>query len=391
VSTVFWAAAALVAWTYGGFPLWLVARAWLVPRPLLPRADRAPRSATVLIAAHNEEAAIAGKITNVLGLQWIGDPLQLVVASDGSTDATVERARQAGGGSPRVEVLDLPRVGKAGALNAAAARATGAILVFTDANSELAVDAVEQLLAPFADPEVGGVAGDQRYRGSQERHREGERDYWDLDRQLKMAESAAGNVISATGALYAIRRELFLHVPDGVTDDFVTSTAVIEQGRRLVFAPGAVAWEPPAATAGLEFERKVRVMTRGLRGVVVRRRLLDPRRSGAYALQLLTHKLLRRLMVVPLAALLVSSVTLTRRSRIYRAAALAQGATYGLGIAGLLAGDRPLARHRLVRLPAFFCLVNAAAARALWNVITGRRIDRWDPRRAPTPRSEGES
>lgn len=376
----FWASVALLGWTYAGFPLWLLARARVAPRPLRPEPGSFPATATVLIAAHDEEASIATKVANVLSLRWPGTPPQLVIASDGSTDATVERALAAAGGSQRVRVLDLPRCGKAAALNAAAAEATGEVLVFTDANSELAADALEHLGAPFADPDVGGVAGDQRYR-SDGGHGGGERDYWDLDRMLKVAESTAGNVISATGALYAIRRELFVGVPDGVTDDFVTSTAVIEQGRRLVFAGDAVAWEPPAASAGLEFERKVRVMTRGLRAVGARRRLLDPRRSGAYAVQLLTHKVLRRLMVIPLATLLVSSIGARKRHPLYGALGLAQAVLYAVGAFGLLAGDRPVARHRLVRLPAFFCLVNAAAARALWNIATGRRIDRWQPRR----------
>src|SRR5699024_400548 len=135
----------------------------------------------------------------------------------------------------------------------------------------------------------------------------GERSYWDLDRALKRAESAGGSVISATGALYAVRRPLVDPVPPGVTDDFTTSTGVIERGARLVFAPDAVVWEPVAASARDEMARKVRVMTRGLQAVAHRRRLLDPREHGFYAYQLLHHKLLRRLMGLPLLVLAVSA------------------------------------------------------------------------------------
>src|SRR5919107_1350345 len=135
---------------------------------------------------------------------------------------------------------------------------------------------------------------------------------------LKTAESLGGNVISATGAIYAVRRELFAPVPSGVTDDFATSTAVIAQGRRLVFAPAATAFEPVGRSGGLEFERKVRVMTRGLNAVVARRELLDPRRHGFYALQLLSHKVLRRVMALPLAVLAVSAGVLARRSAPFR-------------------------------------------------------------------------
>src|SRR5690606_12620551 len=139
-------------------------------------------------------------------------------------------------GHPRVQVLDLPRIGKAAALNAAVAEASGEVLVFTDANSMLEPLALRRLVAPFADASVGGVAGNQAYSGSG--HGAGERAHWDLDRLLKEAESTAGSVVSATGALYAVRRELFQPVVEGVTDDFYVSTGVVEAGRRLVFASG---------------------------------------------------------------------------------------------------------------------------------------------------------
>jgi hypothetical protein len=233
---------------------------------------------------------------------------------------------------------------------------------------------------------VGGVAGDQRYLpdGDDGGVAKGERGYWDIDRMIKEAESAAGNVISATGAIYAIRRSLFTQVPDGVTDDFATSTAVIAAGRRLVFAPRALAFEPVGSTAEVEFGRKVRVMTRGLNGVVLRRELLNPRRHGFYALQLFSHKVLRRLMAVPLIVLALASLRLSTRSPFYALAAAGQWAIYGLGGAGLALsrrGDGRLGRHRLFALPAFFVMVNYASLKAASNVLRGRHVDRWQPAR----------
>ena len=138
---------------------------------------------------------------------------------------------------------------------------------------------------PFADPSVGGVAGNQRYRpgSASDATTAGEQVYWDFDRLLKEAESRAGSTISATGAIYAIRRSLFRGVPVGVTDDFAVSTSVIEQGYRLVFAADALAWEPVASSGSMEWDRKVRIMTRGLRGVFERRALLNPTRYGFYS------------------------------------------------------------------------------------------------------------
>jgi cellulose synthase/poly-beta-1,6-N-acetylglucosamine synthase-like glycosyltransferase len=301
---------------------------------------------TIVLAAHNEAANIGAKLENVLSLDYPTEQLEVIVASDGCDDGTdeiVERFED-----PRVRLLSLPRCGKAAALNEAVDVASGEILVFSDANSMYAPDALR---------------------------------YWNLDRVLKDAESRAGDVISATGAIYAVRRFLFHEIPPGVTDDFYTSTGVIAQGYRLVFAPDAVAFEPVARTAELEFGRKVRIMSRGLRGVILRRELLNPRRQGFYAIELLTHKVLRRTMALPLGVLAVTSPLLWRSGRLYRAATLAQAALYGLGGAGMILAGKPLGRRKAFMLPAFFCFVNIAALRATWNVVRGRRIDRWEPQR----------
>ncbi len=385
IRLLFWLAGALVAFTYAAFPALVGLRARLAPRPHRP-ADITP-TVSVVIAAHDEAEHIGARVDNLLGQDYPADRLQIVVASDGSTDGTVGAARR---DDPRVVVLDLPRVGKAEALNAAVAASTGEILVFSDANTSYAPDAVRAIVRSFADPEVGGVAGDQRYlpRGANPAGADeadasgvGERSYWDIDRLVKTWESLGGNVISATGAIYALRRELFVSVPEGVTDDFVTSTRVIAHGRRLVFEPAARAYEPVAPSSRQEYRRKVRIMTRGLRGVVVARSLLDPRRHGFYALQLLTHKVLRRLMAVPLVVIALTSPLLWSRGALYRLATLGQIGVYGLGALGLLLRNRPIGRSKLLALPAFFVLVNVAALHALLNLLTGRRIARWTPDR----------
>lgn len=386
---LFWLAGAVVGWTYAGFPALVVLRARLRPRPHA-RADITP-TVSVVIAAHDEREAIGDRVDNLLALDYPADRLEIVIASDGSTDGTPAAAARRG--DPRVRVLDLPRVGKATALNSAVAASTGSIVVFSDANTSFARDAVRILVRSFADDEVGGVAGNQLYlsdgteaggglvAGGATAAGVGERRYWDMDRFVKVAESRGGNVISATGAIYALRRELFRPVPDGVTDDFVTSTQVVRQGRRLVFEPDAVAVEPVAGASNREYGRKVRIMTRGLRGVATARELLDPRRSGFYALQLLTHKVLRRLVVVPLLVVAAVTPSLWNEGAIYRAAAVGQAAVYGLGVAGLALRDRPAGRRPWFALPAFFCLVNIASLHAVLNLLTGRRIDRWQPAR----------
>jgi cellulose synthase/poly-beta-1,6-N-acetylglucosamine synthase-like glycosyltransferase len=389
---LFWLATGLIGYTYAGFPVLVLLRAKLRPRPHRT-ADVTP-SVSVVIAAHDEARSIGDRVDNLLAVDYPTDCLEIVIASDGSSDRTVAEARRRD--DPRVRVLDLPRTGKADALNAAVAASTGEILVFSDANTAYAPDAIRQLVRSFADPDVGGVAGNQVYLPGAAKGEladpstasaigAGERSYWDFDRLLKDAESLGGSVISATGAIYAIRRELFRAVPDGVTDDFMTSTRVIAAGRRLVFEPTAVALEPVAGSSRGEYRRKVRIMTRGLRGVAMARDLLDPRRYGFYAVQLFTHKVLRRLMAVPLLVIAATSATLWDNGPIYRLAVLGQAAVYGCGAIGLGLRGHPAGRRPWFSLPAFFLLVNIASLHAAWNLVTGRRIDRWQPARSQEP------
>jgi cellulose synthase/poly-beta-1,6-N-acetylglucosamine synthase-like glycosyltransferase len=383
---VFWSAVGLVVYTYVLFPLLQLARGLLRRRaPAL--ADFTPH-VSMVICAHNEAESIGEKIENVLSLDYPPEQLDVVIASDGSDDGTEEIVGRYAG--RRVQLLSLPRQGKIPALNTAVRAAAGEILVFSDANSLYAPDAIRALLRPFADPRVGGVAGDQRYEDHADTSGEssGERTYWDFDRKLKEWQSRAGSVTSATGAIYAIRRALFSPVPSSVTDDFWVSTGVIDRGYRLVFAPNAIAYERPAASSGVEFQRKVRVITRGLRGVLLRRRLLNPFRHGFYALQLFSHKVLRRLVVLPLLVLLATTPWLWQAGPFYQAALVGQAGVYGLAAVAALLGPRR-ARSKLFTIPFFFCMVNLAALIAALNVARGRRIDSWQPTRNAAPQAEG--
>lgn len=376
---LFWGGIATLAYTLVGFPLLVLARGLLLRRdhhsaPITPRVS-------LVVSAYNEVDVIGPKLDSLVALDYPRERLQILVASDGSDDGTNELV--ASYADRGVLLLDLPRVGKAAALNAAVEAASGEIVVFSDANSIFAPGSLRALVAPFADPEVGGVAGDQRYLPAD--GAVGERSYWSFDRLLKTYESRGGNVISATGAIYAIRRDLFEPVPDAVTDDFVISTGVISRGHRLVFTSEAVAYEPVAASEGAEFGRKVRIMTRGFRSVLARRALLDPRRSGFYALQLISHKVLRRLLAVPLAAVALGSAALARDGWLYAAAVVGQIGFYGAATVGLLARDQRLRDHPAFALPAFFVMVTWASLVAAVNVLRGRRIDRWEPARASTP------
>ncbi len=376
---LFWGAVALAAYTYVGFPLLVMLRG-LFQRKEYRCADIEPK-VSLVIAAHNEAKTIQAKLDNILALDYPADKLEVIIASDGSTDGT--DAIVQGYTRQGVRLLSLPRQGKAPALNAAVATATGDILVFSDANSLYAPQAIRALTRPFADPNVGGVAGNQCYlkESAAGEVNSGEHSYWDFDRKLKQFESMAGNTISATGAIYAIRRSLFEPVPGGVTDDFTISTGVIAQGYRLVFAPDAIAYEPVAGSSDAEFARKVRVITRGLRAVQVRGTLLNPFRHGFYALQLFSHKVLRRLIVFPLLVLALVTPLLWRQGWLYRAATVAEMVFLGCAGAGYWLRHTRLGQAKPLAIPFYFAMVNLAAFQAAINMARGRKIERWEPQR----------
>ena len=377
---LFWAAVFLIVYTYFGFPLGVILRGLLWNLPYKEEQTYQP-TVSLVISAYNEVKSIAAKLDNILSMEYPRDRLEVVIASDGSTDGTdaiVKRYKGHG-----VKLVSLPRVGKAAALNAAVNASSGDILVFSDANSMYQADAIQKLVRPFSDPQVGGVAGNQVYKtkvsgGSSS---DGEQAYWNFDRMLKQFQGRSGNTLAATGAIYAIRRALFQPIPDGVSDDLFTSTGVIAQGYRLVFAPGAIAYEPVAATSQVEFGRKVRVIIRSWKVFDSRKELLNPFRHKFYAIQLFSHKILRYLVFLPLLLLFLVSPFLWKTGLLYQMATVCQVMFYGCALSGWLLNGTRFARKKIFTIPFYFCMVNTASLVALLNVLRGRQIKHWEPQR----------
>jgi len=378
---IFWMCVTVIFFAYAGFPLVLLCSSLFRNRqvekkPITP-------SITLIVAAYNEERNIAQKLENALSLDYPAGALEIIVASDGSNDRTEEIVRERFG--HRVKLLSLPRCGKIFALNQAIEHSMGEILTFSDANTIFHPQALKKLVMNFADAQVGGVCGNQVYlhRDDQEHTACGEKLYWDYDKWLKELQNRTGSIIAADGAIYAIRRELF-RVPasSAITDDFAISTAVIEQGSRLVFEREALAFEELSAGAKQEFRRKVRIMNRGLRAVMLRRSLLNPFRFGIYSVTLLSHKILRRLIPFFLLVLFMVSIFLSvERANPYLWFAASQGVFYGWAALGYLLRNTILGTFKLFYIPAFYCLVNVAAAVAVMKLISGQKIELWEPQR----------
>jgi cellulose synthase/poly-beta-1,6-N-acetylglucosamine synthase-like glycosyltransferase len=371
------ASALVVTWVYLGYPLAMAALGRVAPRARQRRTLALPVS--VIIAAHDEERLIAAKVANVLASDYPRELIQIIVASDGSTDATVDRARGAGAHV----VLDLPRLGKLSALMEAVGHASGQILVFTDADSKLETDTLRELTANFADPAVGGVSSNEITRSSSAPGvARGEGAYWRYEQWIKRMEDRTGSAVSASGRLYGIRRELF-HPPPvfAGTDDFVISTQVVAAGKRLAFDPATRVVVGVPARGSAELRRKVRVMNRGMRAAFSLGGLLLPTRGGLYSIQVLSHKILRRFVPFFLVTLLASSANLARRDRRWWLAVGPQLAFYGLAAVGSAAQGRTWARKRLFSLPAYFCMANLAAALAVVSLLRGVRFEQWQPGR----------
>jgi cellulose synthase/poly-beta-1,6-N-acetylglucosamine synthase-like glycosyltransferase len=365
-----------VVWVYAGYPLLLAALGRIRPRPRERRPTH--KSVAVLVAAHNEEDVIEAKMANVRETEYPESLIQLVVVSDGSTDGTVEAARRAGA----ERVLDLPRVGKITALNAGVEASGGEILVFTDADSFLRPDTLDELMANFADSNVGGVSANEVSGTGSDAPgvARGEGAYWRYEQWIKRLEDKVGSAVSASGRLYAIRRSLFR--PSTVTsgtDDFVISTQVLKAGRRLAFDEHTLVQVDTPDDAGSEFRRKVRVMNRGLRAAFSLGELLLPWRGGFYSVQVLSHKVLRRTLPFFLLAALAAGIWLTMLNPVWWFVLGPQLAFYGLAAAGWAGRTRGWGRARPLWVAYYFCLVNLAAAAAVLSVVGGVRFERWDP------------
>ena len=368
--------AAVVAWVYAGYPLALAVLGRVRPRP----RRRAPieLSLSVIVAAHDEEGVIAEKVANVLASDYPASLIELIVASDGSSDATVQAAREAGATC----VLDLPRVGKLEALNRAAEQSSGDVLVFTDADALFEERTLGELVANFADERVGGAAANvvRMVREDGRPVARGEGLYWRYERLLKRLEDRVGSVVSASGHLYAVRRGLF--APSTLaagTDDFVISSHVVTAGARLAFDERAVVLVATPEEGGTELRRKVRVMNRGLRAALALGDALLPTRTGLYAFEVVFHKLLRRLVAFPLLALLGASAVLATRDPAWWVVLAPQLVFYALATAGALASATRWGRAKPLWVPYFFCLANLAAALAVLSLLAGVRFERWEP------------
>lgn len=366
----FWIALAgsWVVFAYLGYPLGLAVLARLSPRPDLHRAPYAP-ALSIIIAAHNAEAAVARKLEETLALPYPGER-EIIVASDASTDRTDEIAASFAGRGVKF-VRSAPRGGKEAAQAAAIAVARGEIFAFTDVGAEIAPDALTKLVEPFADPSVGCVSSEDLVSRS-----EGEGAYVAYEMALRRLETRASDLVGLSGSLFAIRRSLGDPWPTELASDFRIALESLSRGMRAVSEPGARARVGALREPRQEWERKVRTVRRGIAVLEAYTPLLSPRR-GRIAYSLLGHKLARFTAPFALLVLLMASCVAASDSSLGRALLAAQLGGLALGAAAL--AFAPVRRVAPARLMGFFLLVNASILVAWAHHLSGRRATMWAP------------
>lgn len=374
-----WTAIGLMAYVFVGYPglLWLFSK--LRPRPLLQQ--NITPSVTLLISAFNEAHVIGRKIENALALDYPRERLEIMVISDASSDATDEIVRSY---ADRGVVLHrMPqRGGKTLGLNAGVERARSEILVFSDANIIYRPDALRKLVRNFADPAVGCVTGDSRYEESAQSAAHQEEDtYWGYERFIRACESRIGSTVGGDGAIFAIRRALYRPLAHDAINDLVIPLRIVLEGHRAVFEPEAVGVEPSAGSFKREFRRKRRIVNRSWRGVMGLQGVLSPLRSGVFAWQVWSHKVLRWL-ILPMVLVAGAGCAMAySQGWIYRLGTWGFVASIALAAIGAVLPERFTRVGRLAHISYYFYLVNIAAMLGIASATAGKVDAVWAPER----------
>jgi biofilm PGA synthesis N-glycosyltransferase PgaC len=375
IELLFWLSAAAITYTFIGYPvtIWLLARLRMRP---VHKAAITP-SVSVVLACHNEERNLERRIQNLLESDYPAELLEVIVVSDGSTDLTGEKASRLASSNRVHAIIYAEQRGKAVALNVGVAAASGNIIVFADARQTFERGAIRELAANFSDPRIGAASGELVLEGGGASLGEGVGLYWKYEKAIRKSESRFSSTIGATGAIYAIRRELWNPLPDGtILDDVFTPMSIALRGHRVVFDEKARAHDTASESSGREFSRKVRTLLGNYQLCQLMPTVLIPNRALSF--QFYSHKLMRLaapfffLILLACNVVLVAQPMREARAFFYQTSLATQLAFY----AAVLAGGYLLKRNRRIRVLNFayvFSLMNAAALVGLIYFVFGKR------------------
>jgi cellulose synthase/poly-beta-1,6-N-acetylglucosamine synthase-like glycosyltransferase len=377
VILLFWLSSLLIIYIYIGYPLLLKV---LPQRPgsIDPETPQHPK-VTVLIPAFNEAAVIESTIRNKLTQNYPADALEVIVISDESEDGTDELVQKIAAEDPRVKLVrQCPRQGKTAGLNLAIPQASGEILVFSDANSHYDSNAIQELVNCFRDPEVGYATGKMVYVNEDgSLVGDGCSAYMKYENFMRALETRISSVVGVDGGIDAMRKSLYQPMNPDQLPDFVQPLKVVTQGKRVVYCESALLNEEALNSSDKEFRMRVRVSLRAYWAMSDMRHLFNPARYGLFALQLISHKLLRYLAFIPLVIAFISNALITGYSSFYVLTFLIQLGFYGAATVAALSDS---SNNRWLGLAHYFCLINLAAAKAFFKFLRGEKIVMWKPR-----------
>lgn len=374
-----WGGLLIIGYVYAGYPilLWIITR-WrgrgVIQRDITPPV-------TLVISAFNEEQIIGKKILNALKLDYPSDQLEILVVSDASSDATEAIVRSfAERGVKLIRMLE--RRGKTAGLNVAVQEARGEIIVFSDANIIYRREVIRKLVRNFADPRVGCVTGNSCYlENSLSPAHIQENTYWQYEQTIRMLESQLGSTVGGDGAIFAIRKDLYAPLAPDTINDLVIPLQIVARGYRAVFEPEAVGFEPSAGYFVAEFRRKRRIVNRSWRGLRSVPEVLDPRAVGIFAWQVLSHKVLRWLILPTVLTVAAGCFVAFPVGLVYQVGALGFVASLGIAVIGGLTGNHVGQLTRLTHGLFYFYMVNLAAFLGIVMAVVGRIEVVWIPER----------
>jgi cellulose synthase/poly-beta-1,6-N-acetylglucosamine synthase-like glycosyltransferase len=378
---IFATSVAALVYTYVGYPLLVYLFARLRPKHVR-RAEFLP-SVTVLITAYNEEKAIRQKLENTFSIDYPAEKLEILVASDGSTDKTDEIVNEFAARGVKLFRQE-GRKGKTFTQNKAVEKATGEIILFSDATTMYKTNVLREMMPNFADSSIGCVAGKLEYvDDSGSNVGKGARSYWNYETFLKESESRACSLIGASGCLYAVRRSAYQPMYPEACSDFLICTVVYRQGLRSIYEPNAVCTEATNQKTDKEMQMRVRVIVQTFTDLWRNRRMLNPFHSGFYAVQLFSHKVLRYSVPLFLVLVFLSSLVLAFNSIFFQALFALQIAFYLTAFIGWIM-EKNRVKVGVFAIPLYFVLANLASVVAFYKFLHGENYARWEPIRETT-------
>lgn len=372
---IFWTSAAALFYTYIGYPLLVYIVSRFFPKKI--KSSGFEPAVSVIIAAYNEERDIRAKLENTLEIDYPKDKLEIIVASDYSNDATEDIVREFGAQGIKL-YRQAERRGKTAAQNMAVEKAAGEIILFSDATTMYEKNVLRAMLPNFADESVGCVAGKLIYvDDSGSGVGKGARNYWSYETFIKESESRACSLIGASGCLYSIRKSAYQPMYPEACSDFLIATVMYRQGLRTIYEPTAVCTEETNRQTEKEMRMRVRVISQTFTDLWRNREMLNPLKSGFYAVELISHKILRYAVPLFLLLLFIASAILAFHHIFFAAVSALQILFYGMAFLGWILEKSDL-NIGILALPLYFVLANTASLVGFYKFLKGERYARWE-------------